>query len=283
MMLRILISALKLLGYFTLWGLLLTPVVMGAVHFGGPQWVRDPLWRLAVEIGGAAAVLAALIFMALVIDKRGLGTIGLNFKAAPFGLLAGTLLGAFAFAAPLAVLTLIGAARFAPDLSGFSLDLLGFGIVTCFFNVAMQEILVRSYPLQELHVKYGVTVAIVVTTIIFLAMHTPALMQGTAGLITGANIALASVMLGTAYFRTGALWLPIGVHLGWNGLQGPVLGVNVTGAEIAAGDWRTFEFPGPALLTGGDMGVEGGFIGLIGPALGLAIVMLIAKPRAEAR
>jgi hypothetical protein len=30
MMLRILISALKLLGYFTLWGLLLTPVVMGA-------------------------------------------------------------------------------------------------------------------------------------------------------------------------------------------------------------------------------------------------------------
>jgi hypothetical protein len=77
--------------------------------------------------------------------------------------------------------------------------------------------------------------------------------------------------------RTGALWLPIGIHLGWNALQGPVLGINVTGADIGLGHWSVFTFPGDPLLTGGAMGIEGGLIGLIGPALGLAAVAMATK------
>jgi hypothetical protein len=274
-------SLLKILGFYVLWALLLTPVVLGVVALGGEQWDLDPMLRLGFEIGAAAAVLAALIIMALVIDKRGLSTIGFRWSAAPFGLFAGTLLGAAIFAAPVLVLLALGAARYVPNFAAFSPLLLALALAVCFFNVAMQEILVRSYPFQQVHRRHGAVAATIVTTMIFLAMHIPALIQGLHGAIAGANILIASVMLSLAYLRTRALWLPIGLHLGWNGLQGPVLGVNVTGAEIGMGGWGALEFPGDALLTGGAMGVEGGLVGLIGPTLGLIAVALWVKPRAS--
>jgi membrane protease YdiL (CAAX protease family) len=152
---------------------------------------------------------------------------------------------------------------------------LAIALVLCAFNVITQEALVRSYIFRELWTKHGAAIAIGVTTAIFVAMHAAALMQGTQGLIAGANILVASIMLGLAYVRTNALWLPIGIHLGWNALQGPVLGINVTGQEIGMGYWRVFEFPGDPLLTGGAMGVEGGLVGLVGPVIGLIAVALI--------
>jgi membrane protease YdiL (CAAX protease family) len=274
---RALIPVAKILGFLGVWALLLTPVVMAAVLIGGEGWFANIGWRLWVEIGGAIAVLAALAFMAFVIDKRGAGTIGFPADASMLGLLWGALLGAALFALPLLVLTAIGAARWAPDLADFTGPALGLSLVLCFFNVVTQETLVRSYIFQELWKKYGVAIAIGATTLIFLALHAAAILQGTQGAIAGANIALASVMLGLAYVRSGALWLPIGIHLGWNALQGPVLGINVTGNEIALGRWRMLDLSGDPLLTGGAMGVEGGLIGLIGPALGVTIVALAIR------
>jgi membrane protease YdiL (CAAX protease family) len=110
-------------------------------------------------------------------------------------------------------------------------------------------------------------------------MHAAPISRGEAGLVAGINILIASVMMGSAYVRTGALWLPIGIHLGWNALQGPVLGINVTGNEIGFGYWRVFEFSGDPLWTGGSMGVEGGLAGLIGPILGLAFVAMFVRSK----
>jgi len=80
-----------------------------------------------------------------------------------------------------------------------------------------------------------------------------------------------------AWGRTHARWLPIGIHLGWNALQGPVLGINVTGADIGLGYWRVFAFSGDPLITGGELGVEGGLAGLVGPLLGLGLVALLIR------
>ena len=58
-------------------------------------------------------------------------------------------------------------------------------------------------------------------------------------------MARASIMLGIAYLRSGALWLPIGIHFGWNALQGPVLGISVTGMDLGH-SWHAFAIDGPA-------------------------------------
>lgn len=273
---RVLITILKVFGFYLLWALLLAPIVMSAVTLGGQDWFNDIEWRVFVEIGGTLAVLAVTVFMALALDKRGLGTLGFGAAQLP-DLLVGAALGALIFAAPLALLLAIGAARIAPDLSGFTANALAVSLLLCFFNVVTQEVLARGYIFQELWRKYGAPLAIGVSSLIFVALHAAPVSQGAPGLIAGLNILIASVMLGLAYVRTNALWLPIGIHLGWNALQGPVLGINVTGNTIAMGYWRVLEFPGEPLLTGGGLGVEGGLAGLIGPLLGLAVILLLYR------
>lgn len=280
---RATISVLKIFGFLVVWALLIAAVTLTVVRLGGEDWFKDPAWRLGMEIGGAVATLLALLLMAFAVDKRGPATLGLA-PARLLDLLTGTLLGAAIFAVPLALLVAVGAARFAPDLGAFGFVALALGLAICLFNVITQELLVRSYIFQELWAKYAASWAIGVTTALFVALHAaPILQSGAQGLVAGANITLASILLGLAYVRSGSLWLPIGIHLGWNGLQGPVLGIAVTGTDIGLGGWRVFEFPGEALLTGGVLGVEGGLVGLTGPAIGIAIVALALKPQPSSR
>jgi membrane protease YdiL (CAAX protease family) len=276
-----LISIGKILGFLGIWAVLLAVVVMSAVMIGGQLWFSNTGWRFFVEVGGTAGVLIALAIMALGVDRRSFASLGFNFDGRLLELLTGTALGALIMAAPIGVLVALGAARWAPDLSLFSTVSLVLGLALCFFNVVTQEALVRSYIFQELWAKYGAVIAIVATTILFVALHAAPISQRTQGLVAGANILLASVLLGFAYVRSGALWLPIGIHLGWNGLQGPVLGINVSGNDLSLGHWTMFEFFGDPLLTGGAMGVEGGLVGLIGPAIGIVIVALFVKQRAK--
>lgn len=275
----VLISFVKILGFLCVWAALLAAVVMSTISFAGVDWYRSIPWRFWMEIGGTISIIAALIFMARVVDKRALSTIGFNLDRSIIGLLGGAILGAAIFAAPLGVLAALGMAQFQPDLAGFNAMALGLGLLLCFFNVVTQEALARSYIFQELWTKYGAWAAIVITSILFVAVHAAPILQGENGGVVALNIAIASVMLGLAYVRTGALWLPIGIHLGWNGLQGPVLGMSVTGQDIGLGVWRLFELQGPRLLTGGSAGVEGGLVGLIGPALGLAIVAFAVRAK----
>lgn len=266
------VSVLKILGFVALWTAFTAAVIMGAVALGGEGFYGIPRIRIGVEIALASAVLIPLLVMARFVDKRPLATVGFG-SSRMFDLLTGTVIGVLIFAAPLGLLLATGAASYAPNLNSFAAEALALGLIACFFNVVTQEVLVRSYVFQELWAKYGAWIATFVTTAIFVALHAAPISQGgTQGLIAGANILLASLMLSFAYVRTGQLWLPIGIHLGWNGLQGPVLGINVTGNDLGYGHWSLFDFPGDPLLTGGAMGVEGGLVGLIGPLIGLAIV-----------
>ena len=67
----VLISAAKIIAFLAIWAALIAAVVMLAVTVGGQHWYSNIGWRLWVEIGGAAVTLAALAFMAFVVDKRG--------------------------------------------------------------------------------------------------------------------------------------------------------------------------------------------------------------------
>lgn len=269
------VSALKIFIYLVMWASLTGLCVWAAVSAGGENFYEKLPFRVGLEIALTIVTLIPMVLLARFVDKRRLSSLG--FSGRLFDLLIGAVLGAAILCAPLGVLVAMGAARVAPDLAGFSANGLAIGLIVCFFNVVTQEALVRGYMFQELWAKFGPWAAAIVTTIIFVALHANPISRGAQGLIAGANILLASLLLSLAYMRTGQLWLAIGIHLGWNGLQGPVLGINVTGNDLTFGHWSVFQFPGDAMLTGGDMGVEGGLIGLIGPTLGIVIVALLFK------
>ena len=254
-------------------------VLFSAQKLGGADWFKDPKLRIRLECALAAAALIALVFMAILVDRRALKTLGLNRGKALSGLIVGTLIGGAILLVPIAILSVGGYAQVQPYLSPYNLSgiLLPLGIV--FFNVIQQELLVRSYMFQELWQKYSAALATCVTTVIFVGLHAGALSHGAVGLIGAANLALASLLLSVAYVRTRALWLPVGIHFGWNGALGPVLGLSVTGADLSGGHAQVFAISGPALWTGGELGVEGGLAGLAGPTVGILIVWVLFRPR----
>ena len=80
------------------------------------------------------------------------------------------------------------------------------------------------------------------------------------------------VLLGYAYLRTRTLWLPIGLHFGWN-LAQPLLGVHLSGFTIGMTGyelrWRT-----GLLWSGGSYGLEGGLFTTV-----MVIALFFALPR----
>jgi membrane protease YdiL (CAAX protease family) len=269
-------AILKIAGYVLLATALSAAVIVPVAQTTGPAFARTVGFQMIGDGALASAAIVAAVILARFMDKRSLATIG--FAPRRFvDLLSGTIVGALILAVPIGVLLAMGAARYAPDFESFSATSLAVALVACLINVIAQEALFRSYIFQELWAKFGAWVATMVTTLLFVAAHWGAITEGTAGLVAAANILLASLLLSLAYVRTASLWLPIGIHLGWNGMQGPVLGINVTGHDLSGGHWSVFAFPGDALWTGGAMGVEGGLAGLVGPALGIALVALLFK------
>jgi len=83
------------------------------------------------------------------------------------------------------------------------------------------------------------------------------------------NIALAGVLLGLAFYAPGGLWTATGVHLGWNALLAcldtPVSGLPF---RIPMLDYRA---GGPAWLTGGGFGPEGGLAATVAMTLGIVL------------
>ena len=115
-----------------------------------------------------------------------------------------------------------------------------------------EELLFRGYPFQKLW-RWRPLVAVVLVSIVFAALHAANTAVTPVGLL---NVFLGGVLLSYAYARHERLWFPIGLHLGWNLMSGPVLGYEVSGYPPAA-SILDIGGGGPALLTGGRFGIEG--------------------------
>jgi membrane protease YdiL (CAAX protease family) len=128
-----------------------------------------------------------------------------------------------------------------------------------FLAVAIyEELLFRGYAFQRAARGLGRVPALALFCLLFVAAHWGNRgMAGPALPLACLNIGLASLLLGLAFLRTGSLAAPMGVHLGWNWAQGPLLGFGVSGAE-QRGYWAPVFGDSPWWLTGGDFGLEAG-------------------------
>ncbi len=90
------------------------------------------------------------------------------------------------------------------------------------------------------------------------------------------NTFLWGVVLGYAYVRSGDLWLPIGLHFGWN-LALPLLGAPLSGfAMPVTGFTLTWSVPG--LVSGGSYGPEGGVVTTV---MAILLFVWLVKARIE--
>lgn len=72
---------------------------------------------------------------------------------------------------------------------------------------------------------------------------------------------LWSGIVGILYIYSKRIWLPFGVHFGWNYAQALFLGGIVSGNSL--GGLIVTEIKGPSLLTGGGFGIEASIIAIV--------------------
>jgi membrane protease YdiL (CAAX protease family) len=132
-----------------------------------------------------------------------------------------------------------------------------------------EELAFRGYPLRRLAQVLGSRGAAALSAFAFGAAHLANPEATPFGVV---NIALAGVWLSLAFFSPGGMPLAWGVHFGWNAALAELFHAPVSG----------YTFPGPGglhyipgrypWLDGGRFGPEGGLVGTIAIAAGIALL-----------
>ena len=146
-----------------------------------------------------------------------------------------------------------------------------------FVPAAVQEELIfRGYVFQRVRAwKRGI--AIGGSSLVFGLLH-----AGNSGItpVALASIVVAGVMLALAYERYERLWFPIGIHIAWNVVSGPILGYDVSG-YIPSHEVFRAAGGGNVLVTGGTFGIEGSVVSVVIEAFAVALLVRLNRMRPE--
>ena len=130
-----------------------------------------------------------------------------------------------------------------------------------------EELLSRGYHLQTIASGINLFWGVIISSAVFGILH---LGNPNATWVSAAGIFFAGIYLAYGYIRTRQLWLPIGLHIGWNFFEGVVFGFPVSGLDIYA--LLRIKISGPELWTGGAFGPEAGLILLPSLIVGGALI-----------
>ena len=187
------------------------------------------------------------------ISREDFVSIGLNFVGFKIDFYKGLLAGAVLICSGFIFLTVLHLTLI--DLTYFSF----YDQIFYFFLFTIvslnEEIAIRGYILHNLSSSFNKYVALIISSLVFMIMH---LGNPNIGILPLVNLFLAGIFLGIYTIHKNNLWFPIGAHLTWNYLQGPIFGFEVSGNKINS----LFEQKpnGHELLTGGNFGFEGSII-----------------------
>ncbi len=220
------------------------------------------LWNLDLPllIAVASSLAAALLGNALamrIYERLAFRDIGMRWNRSSLqNLRIGLAGGIGAVCAVLGPPVVFGAAHFQPAEGGWPpARSMVYVIVMLALGAAAEEILFHGYAFQVLLADRGVFAAILPVAVIFALMHTS---NPSAWWLALVNTGCFGALFGYAFLRSRDLWLPIGLHFGWN-LTLPLFGVNVSGLKIGMTGYA-LEWSAGKLWSGGDYGPEGSIL-----------------------
>ncbi|MFE2614414.1 CPBP family intramembrane glutamic endopeptidase [Micromonospora chalcea] len=206
---------------------------------------------LSLILGVATAAAAILVYGWVVRRTERREVTELARVGAAARLNRGVLLGFAMFAAVIVTIALMGGYHVhgLGSVSG-AVGMVGFMAAAA----VTEELMFRGLLFRLVEERLGTWLSLLLTGVLFGLMH---LLNPDASLWGATAIAIeAGFMLAACYAATRNLWVPIGLHFGWNFAAGGIFGVVVSGNGESAGllDAST---SGSTLLSGGDFGPEG--------------------------
>jgi membrane protease YdiL (CAAX protease family) len=180
--------------------------------------------------GNLAIALVANLLVLRMFTTRKLVELGLWWNRASMENLAfGILGGGGAACLVLGPAVLAGAARFAGTPNDQpSFTVLVFVTALLALGAMGEELMMRGYGFQILLATCGTWATILPVGVVFAFLHTG---NPNATWLGIANTAGFGMLFGYAYVRSRDLWLPAGLHFGWN-FTLPLFGVNVSGLTM---------------------------------------------------
>ncbi|MCO8303457.1 CPBP family intramembrane glutamic endopeptidase [Streptomyces sp. RKCA744] len=251
---------------------ILAVVAVGAVGGQGATAVRDNPW-LSLLLGGVTAVLSVVVYRWAVGRTERRPVTELAREGARGSLLRGLVIGVTMFGCVIANLYVYGAY----EVHGFGSLTGAIGLVGFMTGAAVtEELMFRGLLFRLVERGLGTYIALVLSGAVFGAAH---LLNKDATLLGAAAIAIeAGGMLAAAYAATRSLWLPIGLHFGWNFAESGIFGTEVSGNGDTHGlmDAST---SGAELITGGEFGPEASVYSVLFGALLTIAFLWLARRR----
>lgn len=193
-------------------------IALSLLRLDGPDRIE---LKLLASTGGtlAAAIAATVITWAFFREETALDT-----KPA-LRLLIGFGLGALAITVSVALPVLVGTQTLSLNREWSPLTMLIEFIALAPAGIG-EELLLRGLAFQALRRGVGDRLAVIGSSALFGVLH---LMNPHASWEAAAIITLVGFWFGAAMVRTGTIWVPMGLHLGWNFFEGCVFGQPVSG------------------------------------------------------
>jgi uncharacterized protein len=209
----------------------------------GNKWLQ-----LAVVIGWSAVGFAVYSWLVRLIERRAVTELALPGMGKELGI--GLLIGAGLYTASVLVLMMMGMYKI-QGLNPISYMLPA--IAMALSAAVTEELLFRGVLFRIVEEWLGSWISLVVSSVVFGLVH---LMNPTATWTGAIFISVeAGILLGAAYMLTRRLWMSMGFHFAWNYTQSGVFSGIVSGADADPGLIKD-TIAGPALLTGGQFGLE---------------------------
>jgi len=228
------------------------------------------------------AVTASVYLARRFIDKRSFASLGLVLnRLAVKDLLAGALIAGLMmgliFGLELAIgwLKVDGFAWQVDPLPWVIRDML---LMTLLFIVVgwQEELLTRGYWLQNLTEGLNLPLAVLLSSVGFALGHWANTGFSWASMI---GLSRSGLFFAYSYLATRRLWLPVGLHIGWNFFEGTVFGFPVSGLNFFGLILQSNQ--GPALMTGGGFGPEAGLVLLPALLFGAALIFGYSRSKRE--
>jgi membrane protease YdiL (CAAX protease family) len=227
---------------------------------------------VAATVGLCATALLANLLTMRIFDRRPFADLGLQLGA-PSGLnfVLGLAFGGGSAALMLVAPLLAGTGHFVMRTQAtFSWATLISYLFGLLIAATGEELIFRGYAFQLLIEKIGPFATVLPVGVVFGIAHAHNPSVTGLGLL---NTILWGILLGYAFLRSHDLWLPIGLHYGWNAVL-PLFGVNLSGLTIDVTRY-SYQWDLTPLWSGGNYGPEGGLLTTI-----FAVALFFALSRA---
>jgi len=244
---------------------LLNLLVLALVIAAAQPVLRKHLPDTVGEALLALLILAAYVASSKWIERRAPSE--LNVRRLLPEIAAGFAVGFVLFATSMAILWVTGIYH---PAGGGAVNGFVSGLFAALIAGVFEETVFRGLLFRLSSKILGTWGALLFTAALFGAAH-----AFNRGATVGSSLAIAieaGVLLGTAYAATQRLWVPIGLHIGWNFTEGSIFSMSVSGNSVNAGLIRG-SLSGPRILTGGQFGPEASIVAVI-VCLGAALYFI---------